>query len=1176
MYIKDMFDDDINRKVNGVIKVDQDEDSVLYHEVTEYVITNELKKHFMSFFTYYGETFSNPSSDIGVWISGFFGSGKSHFLKMLSYILENKEVNGKKTVEYFRDKFADDPATFMLIDNATKGKTETILFNIDIEGSINKDKTAVLKVFAKMFYNHLGFYGENLKVAMLEKYIAQEGKTEAFRKAFEEKKGKPWVEQRKAFAFNGKAIVPALMEALDLSEEDARNWFNDKSVIEFSIAQLVADIKEYVDSKPDNFRLLFMVDEAGQYVGTDTDMLLNLQSLTEKIGSECGSKVWVMCTGQEAIDEIIKVRADEFSRIQARFKTRLSLTSSSVDEVIQKRILRKKAPVEKELEKLYEKNDSVLGNLFSFKHGDALLDIKGYSGAHEFAVNYPFVPYQFIIMQKVFNEIRKHGNAGKHFSGGERSMLSGFQEAAQKVQNRDEYTLVPLFYFYDTVHTFLDGSIRRVIERCQKAADSDSGIEQYDVDVLKLLYLIRYIDNDIKATIDNIIILMADDIRADKTILREKVRKTLERLLDQNYIGRTGDIYNFLTDEEQDIQKEINATPVDTSNIIDRIGQIIYGDIYTSKKFRYGKYDFAFNQMVDGKTVGAVTGGMVLRFLSVATDTPEKSDLALMARSRGEAIIVLDETPYFDSLKKAMQIRNYVRKLNVPQMPKSTQKIIHAQQDQAKNYEDSAIELISKAIDNAQFYVDGEHLSLKSGDAKSKIDQSLEYLVAHVYSELDLITKNADTDDDIIGILSNNTQLTFDGHAPNQDAAAKIEEYLEMQDIKSLPTSMADIQTRYQAIPYGWREIDIAAVVAQLMVDQKVTIKYAGNTIQPSDSKLPDLLRKKSEIGRTLISKRKSINVSKMKEARDFLRDFLDIMDVPADEDGLVSFIIDKFTAMKTHYEKLLGRYDEKNYPDKQIVKYAIDLYNEILSQKKDNVALVSALINKEDDLYECKDNMHNVEEFFKSQVQIFDAAVKMLDDLNNELDYLSTEDEANKALNRIRLLVVVNTKFNYSSIPELILLMKQVREGHDRLLKKKKAEILENVRQCMEKIHSASADDVRCETVLEKADRFYTQQKQRINELESLALLDGLLPPMVQHMDQALYNIEFMKKPPVEVKPKTEKELKQKKIIKSYNRQIVFPTKRIESEEDLDKYIEQIRSQLKMYMQGCDGIEIK
>jgi hypothetical protein len=102
------------------------------------------------------------------------------------------------------------------------------------------------------------------------------------------------------------------------------------------------DMKAYIAKKPKDFRLLFMIDEVGQYVGTDTDLLLNLHSLTEKIGSECDGKVWVVCTGQEAIDEIIKVRDDEFSRIQARFKTRLSLTSSSVDEVIQKRILKRK------------------------------------------------------------------------------------------------------------------------------------------------------------------------------------------------------------------------------------------------------------------------------------------------------------------------------------------------------------------------------------------------------------------------------------------------------------------------------------------------------------------------------------------------------------------------------------------------------------------------------------------------------------------------------------------------------------------------------------------------------------------------------------------------------------------------------------------------------------------
>ncbi len=237
-----MFVEDINRKINGVVKVDEDENKVLEQELNEYVITRELKRHFADFFNTYAEAFDEPTADTGVWISGFFGSGKSHFLKMLSYLLENKEVNGIRTVERFRKKFEDDPGTFMQVDRATKGETETILFNIDYEGSINKDKTAVLRVFAKVFYNHLGFFGSNLKVAMLEQYITQQGKMDEFCRLIEEKKGKPWTEVRKAFAFNGKFIKPALAEALDISEEDANNWFNDKSATELSVSQLVEDI----------------------------------------------------------------------------------------------------------------------------------------------------------------------------------------------------------------------------------------------------------------------------------------------------------------------------------------------------------------------------------------------------------------------------------------------------------------------------------------------------------------------------------------------------------------------------------------------------------------------------------------------------------------------------------------------------------------------------------------------------------------------------------------------------------------------------------------------------------------------------------------------------------------------------------------------------------------------
>lgn len=1175
MNIKSMFIDDINRKINGVIKVDQNDDTT-EKEVKEYVITKELKKHFISFFNYYSDAFQEPTDDIGVWISGFFGSGKSHFLKMLSYLLENRTINDTKTVEHFRSKFEDDPATFMLIDSATKGLTETILFNIDIEGSINKDNTAVLRVFAKMFYNHLGFYGENLKVAMLEYYIEQCGKTEEFKRKFEENKGTSWLETRRAFAFNGKAIIPTLMEVLDMSEDDAKAWFSDKSPVELSIAQLVRDINEYVSKQPKGFRLLFMIDEVGQYVGTDTNMLLNLQSLTEKMGSECEGKVWVVCTGQEAIDEIIKVRSDEFSRIQARFKTRLSLSSSSVDEVIQKRILKKTPDATKTLESVYDKNDSALRNLFSFT--DSILDIKGYSGSNEFAVNFPFVPYQFIIMQKVFAEIRKHGNSGKHLSGGERSMLSGFQEAAQKLQDRDEYALVPFFRFYDTVHSFLDSSIRRVIERCENAANNGLGVEPQDIDVLKLLYLVRYID-DIKANLDNIAILMADDIRVDKIALRESVKNSIDRLMSQNYIGRSGDTYNFLTDEEQDIQREIKATTVDTSTIVEKIANTVFSDIYGTPKFRYGKYDFAFDRMVDGVTVGAFTGGMKLRFLTVAVDAIEKTELRLMTDSKGSALVVLSDTPYYEALENAMKIRKYIKQRNVAQLPKTVQDIIRDQQELASVYELSASTDLVKAIENATFYADGEFVEIKGGDAKSKINQVLEYLVSHVYSDLNLITKNVDSDADVLSILNGN-EIALEGTEPNRDAAAKIEEYLEMQAMKNLPTSMADVQTRYQAIPYGWKEIDIAAVVAQLVFDQKVTIKYAGATIQPDNAKLPDMLRKKSEIGKTSISKRQVVSTQKMKLTKEFLREYFDIMDVPEDEDGLIAFIALKFTEQKAHFDQLLSRYKNKKYPDQGLISGAVSLIDDVLSQQKDNVALIDRIMKKKEDLLDSKDDLHDVESFFKNQVAVFDSAVKMELDLRDDLDYLSKEEEANKALNQIRLITMLQTgKFDYKRIPELNGLMATVNAGHDRLLDAKREELLEIVRQCMEAVHTAGNSSVDVKNIIAVADNFYSQKKERIAELTILALLDGLIPPMLTYKDSTCEKIETAIRPapskPVQALQPTGTPAP-KKIIKAFNRQVVFSAKRLESDADIDAYVEKVRTQLKELMKNCDGIELK
>lgn len=678
---------------------------------------------------------------------------------------------------------------------------------------------------------------------------------------------------------------------------------------------------------------------------------------------------------------------------------------------------------------------------------------------------------------------------------------------------------------------------------------------------------------------------MADDIRVDKITLRETVRESLNRLHSQNYIGRSGETYNFLTDEEQDIQRAIkNETSVDTAAIVERIAQMIFGDIYTTKKYRYGKYDFAFDQMVDGVSVGAITGGMRLKFLTVATDGTEKSALRLMTESQGQAIAVLADTDYYNSLEQAMKIRKYVKQRNVAQLPKSVQDIIRDQQDEATRLEAATMVELKKAIVNAEFYVAGEHIEIKAGEAKAKIDQALEYLVSHVYSELDLITKNAETDADILAVLLG-TEQALPGMEPNRDAAAKMEEYLEVQHRKNLPTSMADVQSRYQSIPYGWREIDIAAVAARLIYEQKVTIKYAGTTIQPSNPKLPDMLRKKSEIGKTSISKRQVVSLAKMKEAKEFLREYFDVMDVPSDEDGLIAFIIERFTKQKEHYDELNKRYDGgKKYPDRGLVQQAITLMDDVLSQQKDNIALIERVIKKQDSLFDSKERMGRVEGFFKNQVQIFDAAVKLESDLRHELDYLSHEPEANTALNQIRLICVLGTggKFDYKRIPELNGLMDKVHEGHDRLLVAKRDELLEIVRQCLEAIHTAAGANSEFKNIVNIADNFYSQKKQQINELRSLALLDGLLPPMLQYKDDTVDKLEQAKKPVIPVKPPVtsgggnNQPPAPKKVYKSLNRSIVFPAKRLESEADIDDYVEKMRESLKQLLKNCDGIHLK
>ena len=154
MQIKEMFAKKIDREIQGVIIVGQGEDSNVSQELEEYVVTRELQKHFADFYSAYKKGIVGTTPKMGVWISGFFGSGKSHFLKILSYLLENRQVGSRKALDYFiEDKKIVDSVVLADMKLAAETPADVILFNIDSksESTGKQNKDAIVNVFLKVF-----------------------------------------------------------------------------------------------------------------------------------------------------------------------------------------------------------------------------------------------------------------------------------------------------------------------------------------------------------------------------------------------------------------------------------------------------------------------------------------------------------------------------------------------------------------------------------------------------------------------------------------------------------------------------------------------------------------------------------------------------------------------------------------------------------------------------------------------------------------------------------------------------------------------------------------------------------------------------------------------------------------------------------------------------------------
>lgn len=1137
MIIKDLFAKDINRDINGVVKVAQEDDAATRQELEEYVVTRELRRRFGDFFGAYEAALDRPTDKIGVWISGFFGSGKSHFLKMLSYLLSNKMVDGKPAIDYFIDpvtgksKFGD-PLMDAQVRRCVDVPTESILFNIDNKGPSEKDKTAILKVFARVFYEHLGYYGEDIHLVRLEQFIDAQNKRDEFRAAFERINGGSWLDERVTYKFNSDDLIEALSESGVMSRDEATRWAEGETTTEISIDTLTDEIRDYVERRAaeegGKFRLLFCVDEVGQYIGSDVNLMLNLQTLVEELGTKCAGRVWVIVTSQEAIDEVTKVVGNDFSKIQGRFNTRLSLSSSSVDEVIKRRVLEKTETAHETLALEYEQQQAVLRNLFTFE--DSKNDLIGYESSNDFVDSYPFVSYQFKVMQNVFTEIRKHGSSGKHLASGERSMLSGFQEAAQDVEENGVGTLVPFSLFYDTVQNFLDGGIRRVIDRCQDAADKAQGLEPFDVSVLKLLFLIRYID-DIKSNINNIAILMTDSIDVDKVAMREQVKGSLDRLVRENYVSRSGDVYTFLTDEEQDIARAIHDTPVDTAQITRKIGAVVFDEIFPNKKLRVGKgdcaNDFPIDRYVDEAVYGNAQNGLKLRFMTALSDVEAEggAQRLILRSANGEAICVLKDTAYYDALEEASRIERYIMTQNVQVLSATTRLILDNRRKEQRQLEVEAAELLKRAIQDADFYVAGTTFMPRSSGAAARLTEALETLVENVYTKLNYIDHNVRDDAEVLAIARGAAQ-SFDGLEANKRALEDVSQYLEVQHQRHLEISMQELQHRYNAIPYGWREIDIAAVVAALIASQRAQIRYQGQLIAPTNSALADLLRQRNKVANVKVEQRVIVSEAQRAQAQRILKEIFPQESFPLDEDGLTRSAKAAFEQLQKELQDLLDRefnrstyINRRPYPGRLIVEQGIKLCKTIVAQANDPAAFIKTIRDNEDDLYDFSDDIGPVRQFFNGgQREWFDRADELISSINaSERTYFAGNSEVEQALATISEVLAKDDP--YKQLKDIPACVNMVEQERNTLLAQKRNDILDQLSKTFDEIESAAQEEG---VTLSSAGDRRLALKNLAHGAKSLTELDTIPLNIATYRDEAYREIERRKAAREKPKPAT------------------------------------------------------
>ena len=1065
MKLKELFTKDIDRNINGVIKADQTDDASKWVELDEYVITREVDEHLRKFFDRYEEALDNPNDPsvmgkVGVWITGFFGSGKSHFIKMLSYLLENKEVtyNGitKKPVDFFADKIKDE-LWLGQIKRAVAHDTDVILFNIDSKAQQDKESDAILSVFQNVFNEKLGYSKNYPYIAEIERFLDHSGKLNAFKQECLANDFN-WDEDKESFAFYMEPFKTALSKVLGQSESDCDKLIeNYKSSPNLTVEGFAEKVKEYLDRNK-NKRIIFLVDEIGQFIGQDTKLMLNLQTITENLGTICGGRAWIVVTSQQEVDAIIgdltASRANDFSKITGRFNLRLALSSANTDEVIKKRLLHKKDEVIAELSDLYKSKGDIIKSQTTFS--DITKTYRQFNSEEEFIESYPFLPYQYDLVQRIFESIRKVGVAGLHLARGERSMLDSFQQALCNVKDNPCDCLIPLYDFYPAIKSFLETDVIRTIEK----AASNPALEEFDVNLLKVLFLIRHVD-EMKGTLGNLVVLCIDKIDTDKVELQKKIQKSLDELERQNLINHNGNHYYFLTNEEQNVAREIKRERLDPTMDVRMVGQTIFDDFFSSlRKHRYkvnGK-DFAFSVTSDEQaiTTGDELSVKVITCINPDYDAYTEGRCVMDSSSATLLIRTSKDDKILDEVVKYLKTENYIKSHHTPSTIPAVKAIY---ENLAKeNIERKAIikGRIKEMLLNAQYYACGRLIPLAGTQPLEFLNKGLDYLIGNVYTKLGHIQNLSSDPVKDIKLLLKSDDTTGLGLAlceDNRQAMDEVRRYISLNTSRSIQLVLKDVIDHFAASPYGWPDYETVLILTRMYMMKEINFIAGGDNL--SREQVGEYLtagpRKWTAV---TINNRQKVDAGSLQKARQICRTLTGEMGPDTDEDFQIfvtKYIKNSLRDLDRYQSKIEAR---SSYPGAAIIKKFYPILDRLV-KIDDGSEFVSGMLSFEQDIKDFAEDFEDLQNFYEHQIRNWDYIENKLDLFETNSYYL---DKTSAKIDLARLKEIVSAPSPYGLISEAKDVIDRIAVVQEKLLQDHRESAEKSVSDNIEVIKEALA----------------------------------------------------------------------------------------------------------------------